>query len=139
MLGKGELGEGERRALLPPYCVCFAHVGADNLNPKFVRSFKLPYRFETQQRLRFVCYDIDDLKSGLEQQDFIGEAYCALSEIVTAPGQSINMPLQVGTRERGTRAALSGRVFSSLRARRRAAETSKCTSRRCRSPTWCAT
>lgn len=79
----------------------------DNLNPKFVRSFTLDYHFETQQLLRFVCYDIDDIKAGLERQDLIGESFCALSTIVTAPGQKArpaqSHALQFDSNQHGTR------------------------------------
>ena len=43
--------------------------------------------------LRFVCYDIDDLNAGLEQQDLIGECSCALTDVVTSPGQRLQMRL----------------------------------------------
>lgn len=46
---------------------------SDNLNPKFVRSIQLDYRFEEVQRLKFVCFDIDNQSSALQNQDFIGE------------------------------------------------------------------
>ena len=59
----------------------------DSLNPRFVRSFKVEFRFEEVQYLRFKCYDVDDLDKSLDRQDFIGEMICALSQVVTAPGQ----------------------------------------------------
>ena len=45
----------------------------NNLNPKFLTSITVDYRFEEVQRLRFVCYDVDNPHGPLSSQDFIGE------------------------------------------------------------------
>lgn len=65
----------------------------DSLNPSFVRSFKIDFHFEEMQYLKFACYDVDDMSKGLDKQDFIGEAVCMLSQIITANGQKREMPL----------------------------------------------
>ena len=44
----------------------------DNLNPDFVRSFKMDYLFEEQQLLRFDVYDLDSNSRDLSAHDFIG-------------------------------------------------------------------
>jgi hypothetical protein len=50
----------------------------DDLNPKFVRPIVMDYRFEEVQTLKFMCYDIDDVNSNLQQQDYIGEVISLL-------------------------------------------------------------
>ncbi|KAL9649914.1 hypothetical protein ABK040_011387 [Willaertia magna] len=66
----------------------------DNLNPKFVKSFILDYRFETNQFLKFVVVDIDNEKSkNVNDQDLIGEMQCTLAEIVGSKGGRIMKPL----------------------------------------------
>jgi len=66
----------------------------DNLNPKFVKSIMMEYRFEEEQRLRFAVYDIDNQNKLLDSQDFIGETTCALADIITARGQKLVRELQ---------------------------------------------
>ncbi len=79
----------------------------DTLNPQFVRSFKLGFRFEEVQFLRFVCYDIDDINKGLEKQDLIGEVCVMLSEVVTAPGQKLVRPLRLHDKPTARRGLLA--------------------------------
>jgi len=47
----------------------------DNLNPRFVKTFKLSYCFQEHQPLLFEVYDIDDFthQNDLARQDFIGQ------------------------------------------------------------------
>eukprot|EP01091_Cochliopodium_minus_P012551 TRINITY_DN3823_c1_g1_i1.p1 TRINITY_DN3823_c1_g1~~TRINITY_DN3823_c1_g1_i1.p1 ORF type:complete len:724 (-),score=170.10 TRINITY_DN3823_c1_g1_i1:161-2263(-) len=69
----------------------------DNLNPQFVKKFIINYHFEELQKLKFECYDIDAINEPLSKQDFIGEMYCTLAEIVTSSGQKIKRPLTIST------------------------------------------
>lgn len=67
----------------------------DNLNPNFVTKIIIEYYFERVQKLRFCVFDIDNSKThDLSQQDFIGEAYCKLSDIVTMQNNQISMNLR---------------------------------------------
>jgi hypothetical protein len=34
----------------------------DNLDPKFVKSFQVEYKFEEKQKFKIQCYDIDDFR-----------------------------------------------------------------------------
>ena len=61
----------------------------DNLNPRFVTKIRIDYHFEENQYLKFVAYDVDDPRGALNQQDFLGEAKCLLSDIVTAREQTL--------------------------------------------------
>jgi hypothetical protein len=92
----------------------------DNLNPKWVTSFKIAYHFEKVQPLMFKVYDIDDKNASLDKQDFIGHAVrlghallvlltwrsaavmlttldrfqeCRLSELMTSSGQTLVLTL----------------------------------------------
>lgn len=60
----------------------------DDLNPKFVKSFLLDYRFNEVQPLRFEVYDIDS-KYSLESQDYIGEVETTLGEVAAARSQML--------------------------------------------------
>lgn len=66
----------------------------DNLNPKFVKTFQIDYRFEEIQPLRFLCYDVDNSSADLTKQDFIGEFQCKLADIVTAKQKTLSRPLK---------------------------------------------
>ncbi|KAH6761507.1 TBP-associated factor 5 [Perilla frutescens var. hirtella] len=62
----------------------------NSLSPKWIRKFTVTYQFETVQNLVFHVYDVDtqfhglDVKAlKLEEQQFLGEASCTLSEIAT--------------------------------------------------------
>ncbi|KAF9900296.1 Copine-8 [Lobosporangium transversale] len=66
----------------------------DTLNPVFVNAIQIDYRFETEQRLRFAVYDIDDKNSDkFSDQDYLGEATVDLASIVTARGGQIGLNL----------------------------------------------
>ncbi len=70
MGGPNGLSESIKCGFLFTYS-CAQH--RDNLNPKWVKKIQIVYKFEEVQSLKFVCYDIDDPKAGLAQQDLIGE------------------------------------------------------------------
>ena len=61
----------------------------DSLNPEWVKSFDLNYKFEEQQFFKAVVYDVDDFQNiyNFEKHDFIGEVEFNLHEIVTAKDQ----------------------------------------------------
>ncbi|PHU18359.1 Protein BONZAI 3 [Capsicum chinense] len=73
----------------------------NNLDPVWVQKISVMYQFETVQTLIFHVYDVDtkyhnipakDLK--LNDQDFIGEASCVLSEIVTKCNRCLTLNLR---------------------------------------------
>ncbi|XP_051115283.1 protein BONZAI 1 [Andrographis paniculata] len=62
----------------------------NSLSPKWITKFIVTYHFEMVQNLIFRIYDIDtqfhniDIKTiKLEEQQFLGEASCTISEIIT--------------------------------------------------------
>jgi len=65
----------------------------DNLNPNFMKSLRLRYTFESTQYLRFVVFDIDDVRGGAAQQDFIGEAETTLASILSSPNGRFSVNL----------------------------------------------
>ena len=68
----------------------------DNLNPRFITSFVLDYRFESKQRIKVAVYDVEDFKdnAALSSHDFVGEVTLFLHEIVSAPEQELKLVLQ---------------------------------------------
>uniref|UniRef100_A0A3Q2NT84 Copine 8 n=1 Tax=Fundulus heteroclitus TaxID=8078 RepID=A0A3Q2NT84_FUNHE len=64
----------------------------NTLNPDFVRKFILDYFFEERQNLRF-----DFVKNtphiSLIPQDFLGQAFCTLGEVVGSLGSRLEKPL----------------------------------------------
>ncbi|XP_028765247.1 protein BONZAI 1 isoform X2 [Neltuma alba] len=72
----------------------------NSLNPSWITKHTLFYHFEVLQALVFRIYDIDtqfhnvDVKMlKLEEQQYLGEATCALSQIITKPGRSLTLDL----------------------------------------------
>ncbi|XP_052182268.1 protein BONZAI 1-like isoform X2 [Diospyros lotus] len=72
----------------------------NSLNPKWIRKYTVTYHFEVVQYLLFRVYDVDShfhnidvqmLK--LDEQQFLGEATCTLSEIVTKSNRSLTLDL----------------------------------------------
>ncbi|XP_041019863.1 protein BONZAI 3 isoform X2 [Juglans microcarpa x Juglans regia] len=72
----------------------------NSLNPTWIEKVTVAFQFEIMQPLVFHVYDIDTkyynvpvktLK--LEDQDFLGEATCVLSEIVTKQSRSLTLNL----------------------------------------------
>ncbi|KAG2695393.1 hypothetical protein I3760_07G011200 [Carya illinoinensis] len=72
----------------------------NSLNPTWIEKVTVAFQFEIMQPLVFHVYDIDTkyynvpvktLK--LEDQDFLGEATCVVSEIVTKQSQSLTLNL----------------------------------------------
>ncbi|KAJ3676196.1 hypothetical protein LUZ60_003608 [Juncus effusus] len=75
----------------------------NSLNPSWITKICINYQFEMVQNLVFRILDVDTkyhstaVKSlKLNEQDFLGEASCALSEIVTKQNRSYSLRLQKG-------------------------------------------
>ncbi|KAI5080565.1 hypothetical protein GOP47_0003748 [Adiantum capillus-veneris] len=73
----------------------------NSLSPKWITKLLVLYSFEDVQVLLFKIYDIDTNFKGvptkkipLQQQQFLGQVECVLSQIVTTPGQSVTRALQ---------------------------------------------
>ncbi|CAH9145230.1 unnamed protein product [Cuscuta epithymum] len=72
----------------------------NNLNPAWIQKISIIYQFEIVQPLIFHIYDVDSKYNDLpvkalklKDQDFLGEATCVLSEIVTKPNQQLTLNL----------------------------------------------
>ncbi|KAG5230412.1 hypothetical protein OIU76_022453 [Salix suchowensis] len=72
----------------------------NSLNPTWITKHTITFEFEAVQTLVFCAYDIDtqfhniDVKMlKLEEQQFLGEASCVLSEVVTRPSRSLTLDL----------------------------------------------
>ncbi|XP_045796530.1 protein BONZAI 3-like isoform X1 [Trifolium pratense] len=72
----------------------------NSLNPEWIEKISIAFHFEMVQPLVFRVYDIDTAYHGdpkslkLNDQEFLGEASCTLSEIVTKPSRSLTLKLQ---------------------------------------------
>ncbi|KAJ0054025.1 hypothetical protein Pint_01288 [Pistacia integerrima] len=80
--------------------VCRTEVVLNSLSPAWITKYTITYQFEVVQTLQFRIYDVDtqfhnaDVKMlKLEEQQFLGEATCTLSEIVTKPNRSLTLEL----------------------------------------------
>ncbi|XP_010322630.1 protein BONZAI 1 isoform X1 [Solanum lycopersicum] len=90
----------------------------NSLNPKWITKYTIAYHFETVQNLVFRVCDVDtqfhnqDVKMlKLEEQDFLGEASCTLSEIVTKSNGSLTLDIIRGEQSSGpTHAQKSGKL-----------------------------
>ncbi|RZC53158.1 hypothetical protein C5167_012012 [Papaver somniferum] len=78
----------------------------NSLDPVWITKVSTVYQFEIVQPLVFRVYDIDTkyhkmpIKTlKLDEQDFLGEATCALSEIVTKQNKSLTLKLTVRNRQ----------------------------------------
>ncbi|WCJ43238.1 Calcium-dependent phospholipid-binding Copine family protein [Euphorbia peplus] len=72
----------------------------NNLNPSWIQKIMIAYHFEIVQPLVFHIYDVDTeyhnlpVKSvKLKDQQFLGEANCVLSQIVTKQNRSLTLNL----------------------------------------------
>ncbi|GFQ06475.1 protein bonzai 1 [Phtheirospermum japonicum] len=72
----------------------------NSLSPKWIRKYIVTYQFEMVQNLVFRVYDVDtqfhnmDVKVlRLEEQQFLGEASCTLSEIATKLNRTLTLDL----------------------------------------------
>ncbi|KQJ99632.1 protein BONZAI 1 [Brachypodium distachyon] len=74
----------------------------NSLNPSWNAKINLQYQFEVLQQLVFQIYDIDpqfhdvsEKMLKLEEQQFLGEAICLLSDVVTKQNRLLNIKLGV--------------------------------------------
>ncbi|XP_050169082.1 copine-9 isoform X3 [Myiozetetes cayanensis] len=65
----------------------------NTLNPDFVRKFVLDYYFEEKQNLRFDVYNVDSKSCSALKQDFLGQAFVALGEVIGAQRGRLERPL----------------------------------------------
>ncbi|KAH7543165.1 hypothetical protein FEM48_Zijuj02G0154200 [Ziziphus jujuba var. spinosa] len=77
----------------------------NNLNPQWIDKITIAYQFEIVQPLVFHVYDVDTQyhnipvkRLNLKDQDFLGEASCVLSMIVTKKDRSLTLNLQKDNR-----------------------------------------
>ncbi|KAI3411322.1 uncharacterized protein J3R85_018216 [Psidium guajava] len=75
----------------------------NSLNPKWINTLNVTFQFEIVQTMLFRLYDVDtqfhqmEVKMlKLEEQQFLGEASCALSEIITKSNRSLTLDLTYG-------------------------------------------
>ncbi|KZV46470.1 protein BONZAI 1 [Dorcoceras hygrometricum] len=73
----------------------------NSLNPKWIQKHIVTYQFEIVQTLVFRVYDVDtqfhnvDVKAlKLDEQQFLGEASCSLSQIVTKSNKTLTLDLR---------------------------------------------
>ncbi|KAG7538837.1 C2 domain [Arabidopsis suecica] len=78
-----------------------SEVVLNSLAPKWIKKFTLAYHFETVQTLLFRVYDVDTKFQNskeemlkLDEQQFLGEATCALSEIITKSTRTSTLELK---------------------------------------------
>ncbi|XP_057868895.1 protein BONZAI 1 isoform X2 [Cryptomeria japonica] len=80
----------------------------NSLDPVWITKLRITYYFEILQLLTFRLYDVDTKFHNvptqmlrLDEQQFLGEADCFLSEIVTKPGKNLTKPLKGATGHTG--------------------------------------
>ncbi|KAK9293110.1 hypothetical protein L1049_021096 [Liquidambar formosana] len=80
----------------------------NNLDPAWIQKVNVAYQFEIVQPLVFRVYDVDTKYHNvpvkmlkLNDQEFLGEASCVLSEIVTKQSRSLTLNLQSKNGHRG--------------------------------------
>ncbi|KAL8047388.1 hypothetical protein ABFX02_08G238300 [Erythranthe guttata] len=100
----------------------------NNLDPIWIQKINVTYQFEIVQPLIFRVYDVDTKYHNLpvktlklEDQDFLGEASCVVSEIVTKRNQTITLNInsingQISTRKMGTLTVQSEETVASRNA-----------------------
>ena len=75
----------------------------DNLNPKWVKNFEVPYHFEKREYYRVVIYDIDDFNrlDNYSGHDLVGQVEFAIHEVVTAANQTLEKRIECDQRAAG--------------------------------------
>ncbi|CAL5379068.1 unnamed protein product [Camellia sinensis] len=80
----------------------------NSLEPAWIEKINVAYQFEIVQQLVFHVYDVDTRYHNLhvktlklKDQEFLGEASCAISEIVTKQSQSLTLNLHNKNGQRG--------------------------------------
>ena len=98
--------------ILNTYCVWFrklweeigkTEIIKDNLDPTWVQSFEVPYKFENQEKYKVVVYDVDsfDNPDDLVKHDLLGHLVFTLHEAVTAKNQMLEKNLECSKRAVG--------------------------------------
>ncbi|XP_048624793.1 protein BONZAI 2 [Brassica napus] len=92
-----------------------SEVVLNSLNPKWIKKFNIRYQFEVVQTLLFRIYDIDTQFQNskeemlkLDEQQFLGEATCTFSEVITKSNRTIALEL---TRKEGTQPQNHGKLI----------------------------
>ncbi|XP_042231401.1 copine-8-like isoform X2 [Homarus americanus] len=62
----------------------------DCLNPQWVRTIEVEYRFEERQMIRFSIFDWDTKSTNPEDQDTLGTVECSLGEIMGHQGSQLS-------------------------------------------------
>ncbi|KAG2260095.1 hypothetical protein Bca52824_079389 [Brassica carinata] len=72
----------------------------NSLNPNWIQKITVSFQFETVQTLVFHVFDVDTRYHNvpvktlkLKEQDYLGEATCVLSEVMTKPNRSMTLNL----------------------------------------------
>lgn len=72
----------------------------NSLNPNWIEKITVSFQFETVQTLVFHVFDVDTRYHNvpvktlkLKEQDYLGEATCVLSEVMTKPNRSMTLNL----------------------------------------------
>ncbi|KAI8027682.1 Protein BONZAI 3 [Camellia lanceoleosa] len=80
----------------------------NSLEPAWIEKINVAYQFEIVQQLVFHVYDVDTRYHNLhvktlklKDQEFLGEASCAISEIVTKQSRSLTLNLHNKNGQRG--------------------------------------
>ena len=71
-------------------------------DPNFATAVQMDYFFEQKQSLRLAVYDVDSASASLSRQDYIGEAFCTLGEILGSVGNSLTLELTRKGKKHGT-------------------------------------
>ena len=74
----------------------------DTLNPDFVRKFIVEYRFEEQQKLKFVVIDADSASQAVKDHDYLGQYETNLGEIVSSGSSTKPLKPYNGTGDCGS-------------------------------------
>ncbi|XP_047971154.1 protein BONZAI 3-like [Salvia hispanica] len=98
----------------------------NSLEPSWIQKINIAYQFETVQMLTFRVYDVDSKYHNLpvttlklQDQDFLGETTCAVSEIITKRDRSLTLNLRNtnGIRGSGNKGTLTVRADETVASR----------------------
>jgi hypothetical protein len=68
----------------------------DSLSPRWTTKFRLQYRFEERQQLRFEVYDIDSSRERLSDHDPLGWMESSLGEVMAGQSRGFSRTLARG-------------------------------------------
>ncbi|XP_047971155.1 protein BONZAI 3-like [Salvia hispanica] len=98
----------------------------NSLEPSWIQKINITYQFEVVQTLMFRVYDVDSKYHNLpvktlklQDQDFLGETTCAVSEIITKRDRSLTLNLRNtdGIRGSGNKGTLTVRADETVASR----------------------